>query len=48
MSGNASPILRFFLSGADDLINRVSQNLREPAAGSVEYSARRISPPRPS
>jgi LysR family transcriptional regulator, hca operon transcriptional activator len=45
---NTSPILKLFLSRVDELINRVSPNLREPAAGKVEHAARRRpSPPRP-
>lgn len=44
---NTSSILKLFLSRVDELINRVSQNLRDPAAGKAEHAApRRASPPR--
>jgi LysR family hca operon transcriptional activator len=42
---NTSPILKLFLSRADELIDRVLQTLREPAAGKTKRAApRRASP----
>jgi LysR family transcriptional regulator, hca operon transcriptional activator len=45
---NTSPILKRFLSRADELIDRVSPNLREPANGTARRAAPpRAAPPRP-